>query len=54
MTDDRDDDSTDTAAGAGLLKPGWGPKLFVGVLVAVLVFFWWLLIWSGGVDPHHG
>ncbi len=54
MTDDKVDDSPDTAADEGLLKPGWGPKLFLGTLVAVLVFFWWLLIWSGGVGPHHG
>lgn len=33
---------------------GWGPRLFLGALAVVLVFFWWLLIWSGGVVPHHG
>lgn len=32
----------------------WGPKLFIGVLVAILVFFYWLLIYSGGVTVHHG
>ena len=32
----------------------WGPKLFAGVLVAILVFFYWLLIYSGGVTVHHG
>ena len=32
----------------------WGSKLFVGVLIAVLVFFWWLLIYSGGVVGNHG
>ena len=31
----------------------WGPKLFLGTAVAVLAFFWWLLIYSGGVTPHH-
>jgi hypothetical protein len=31
----------------------WGPKLFLGVAVAILTFFWWLLIYSGGVTPHH-
>jgi hypothetical protein len=31
----------------------WGPKLFAGAFVAVLVFFWWLLIYSHGVTPHH-
>ncbi|MDH3644850.1 MAG: hypothetical protein OES38_22285 [Gammaproteobacteria bacterium] len=33
---------------------GWGGKLFVVTLIAVLAFFWWLLIYSGGVAPHHG
>ena len=32
----------------------WGPKLFYGALVASLVFFWWLLIYSHGVAPHGG
>jgi hypothetical protein len=32
----------------------WGPKLFFGVMVAILVFFYWLLIYSGGVTVHHG
>ena len=31
----------------------WGPKLFLLVLVISLVFFWWLLIYSHGVTPHH-
>jgi len=31
----------------------WGWKLFVGVLFAVLTFFWWLLIYSGGVVVDH-
>ncbi len=31
----------------------WGPKLFLGVIVAVLLFFYWLLIYSGGVTVHH-
>jgi hypothetical protein len=35
-------------------EQNWGPKLFVGVLVAILVFFYWLLIYSGGVTVHHG
>jgi hypothetical protein len=30
----------------------WGPKLFFGTLVAVLAFFYWLLIYSGGVTGH--
>jgi len=32
----------------------WGPKLFGVTLVLVLVFFWWLLIYSHGVEVHHG
>lgn len=32
----------------------WGPKLFLGVLVAVLLFFYWLLIYSGGAGGHNG
>ena len=32
----------------------WGKKLFVVTLVALLGFFYWLLIYSGGVTVHHG
>ncbi|HHH49326.1 MAG TPA: hypothetical protein ENK51_10635 [Gammaproteobacteria bacterium] len=32
----------------------WGPKLFWVTLVLILAFFWWLLIYSGGVEIHHG
>ncbi len=32
----------------------WGKKLFLGILVVVLGFFYWLLIYSGGVTVHHG
>lgn len=32
----------------------WGAWLFVATLVAILVFFWWVLIYSGGVSGHHG
>jgi hypothetical protein len=32
----------------------WGGKLFLAVLITVLVFFWWLLIDSGGVVGIHG
>ncbi len=32
----------------------WGAKLFYVTLIAMLVFFWWLLIYSGGVTIHHG
>ena len=58
MTEDKSDDSPDDSPIAAIIKrvtaPGWGPKLFLGILVLILVFFWWLLIWTGGVDPHHG
>ena len=36
------------------LKSRWGSLLFYGTLVVSLVFFWWLLIHSGGVTIHHG
>jgi len=32
----------------------WGARLFVATLFAILVFFWWLLIYSGGAVGHHG
>ena len=32
----------------------WGPKLFLATLVALLAFFYWLLIYSGGVTVNHG
>ena len=32
----------------------WGPKLFLGAVAAVLAFFYWLLIYSGGVTVYHG
>jgi hypothetical protein len=32
----------------------WGATLFFGVLIPVLLFFWWLLIYSGGVAGNHG
>ena len=32
----------------------WGPKLFFGTLVAVLLFFYWLLIYSGGAGGQAG
>jgi len=35
-------------------ESNWGPKLFIGILVAILLFFYWLLIYSGGVMVHHG
>ena len=36
------------------LKSNWGSLLFYATLVVTLVFFWWLLIHSGGVEIHHG
>lgn len=35
-------------------KSNWGRNLFITTLALVLVFFWWLLIYSGGVTIHHG
>lgn len=32
---------------------GAGRRLFVVTLIAVLAFFWWLLIHSGGVSAPH-
>ncbi|NOX91303.1 MAG: hypothetical protein GXP18_02290 [Gammaproteobacteria bacterium] len=32
----------------------WGPKLFWAVLLVMLVFFWWLLIYSHGIETKHG
>ena len=32
----------------------WGPMLFYAALVATLVFFWWLVIYDHGVQPHGG
>lgn len=34
-------------------KSSWGPWLFSGVLVGLLIFFWWLVIYDHGVAPHH-
>lgn len=34
-------------------KPAtWGPWLFGTTLVVVMVFFWWLVIYSHGVTGH--
>jgi hypothetical protein len=35
-------------------QSNWGAILFVGTLIALAVFFWWLLIYSGGAVVHHG
>ena len=31
----------------------WGPKLFILTFIAVLIFFYWLLIYSGGINVSH-
>jgi hypothetical protein len=36
----------------GSEKVTWGPVLFYGVLIAVLVFFWWMVIYPHGVAGH--
>lgn len=41
-------------AGPAGLRANWGAWLFYGTLVVTLIFFWWLLIDSGGVSGHHG
>lgn len=33
---------------------GWGPWLFWGTFAVLLIFFWWVLIYSHGVEVHHG
>jgi hypothetical protein len=43
-----------TQASASHTGTIWGPKLFWATLVVVLVFFWWLLIYSHGVEIQHG
>lgn len=38
----------------GPQRATWGPRLFLGTLVALLGFFYWLLIYSGGASGHTG
>lgn len=46
--------STKQGAAPPVAQEGrWGVKLFVATLVGLLVFFWWLLVYSGGVELHH-
>ena len=33
-------------------KSKWGSKLFFATLFAALIFFWWLLIYTGGAGKH--
>ena len=51
MGDTSGKEKSGTGQGGG---DNWGPKLFFGTLVAVLAFFYWLLIYSGGVTGHAG
>ena len=51
MTEKIDDDKSEKKAAETV---SWGPKLFAATLAVVLVFFYWLLIYSGGVTVHHG
>ncbi len=38
-----------------MIEPSkWGPKLFMATAIGVAVFFWWMLIYSGGVVSQHG
>jgi len=43
----------ESATGSADGSSSWGPKLFVAVLLGALAFFWWLLIYSGGVTLQH-
>jgi len=54
MTESKSDELPVMALYKKLTGPGWGLRLFLLTLVVIAIFFWWLLIWSGGVDPHHG
>lgn len=44
------------AANSGEARKGvpWGPVLFWATLLSLLGFFYWLLIYSGGVPAHGG
>jgi hypothetical protein len=33
-------------------QTSWGPYLFYGAFIAVLIFFWWMVIYPHGVAPH--
>lgn len=55
-----DDKTTETDAALSNAKrkvattSSWAPILFWATLAGILVFFWWLLIYSHGVEVHHG
>ncbi len=47
-------DAPNFIRGAGLLnKSNLGPVVFVASFAAALAFFWWLLIYSHGVQSLH-
>jgi hypothetical protein len=35
------------------MKEKAGSFLFIGVSILVLIYFWWLVIYSHGVAAHH-
>ncbi len=47
-------DVNESAPATAPSQSNWGSKLFFITLVAILVFFWWILIYSGGVTGGHG
>jgi len=47
-----DPTNRELASGTSRKASNWGVLLFVGTLALVLIFFWWLLIYSGGVSGH--
>ena len=51
MPDKPEDKNSDRPDSGGAT---WGPKLFLGAVAAVLAFFYWLLIYSGGITVYHG
>ncbi len=48
------DDLTEPTPVTAPKKSNWGSKLFFVTLIAILIFFWWVLIFSGGVTGDHG
>jgi len=54
MTDHYESKPADGESRLNNEQSKWGVRLFMGTLFAILVFFWWLLIYSGGASGHHG
>jgi len=54
MSDTTPGNSTADQAETKPRTSNWGPAVFLFTLACVLVFFWWLVIYSGGVEVHHG